>query len=231
MNCLVNQFLIQGYQVTCRLSPLQIATESLVQTSVCPCASLEDAFLEVELWVRCHARSRLCSATIFNGCMNAGVINSPRRVDVEVVPVCLSHKQRHNGHLCAAVFVRRSSWLVGNSQASEGRATGSAEHRRLARRGRGSPRACGLDGDPRAADQIPGLAEASTLVRLTCDLGCRPTWEAVRNAVLGPSPAESGLVSSLAGAAAFEKSCPKTNLETPRPVTRGRGSAFGLGQT
>lgn len=179
--------------------------------------------------------SRLCSATIFNGCMNAGVINSPRRVDIEVVPVCLSHKQRHNGHLCAVVFVHRSSWLMGNSQASEGRATGSVEHRRLTRRGRGSPRACGLDGDPRTADQILGLAEASTLVWLKCDLGCtvsvRPTWEAVRNAVLGPSPAESGLVSSLAGAAAFEKSCPKTNLETPTPVTRGRGSAFGLGQT
>lgn len=143
-----------------------------MQTSVCPCASLEDVFLEVELWVRCHARSQLCSATIFNGCMNPGVINSPRRVDVEVVPVCLSHKQCHNGHLCAAGSVCRSSWLMGNSQASEGRATGSAEHRRLTQRGRGSPRACGLDADPRAANQILGLAEASTLVRLKCDLRC-----------------------------------------------------------
>ena len=74
MNCLVNQFLIQGYQVACRLSPLQIATDSLVQTSVCPCASLEDVFLEVERWVRCHACFQLCSAPIFNVRVNPGVI-------------------------------------------------------------------------------------------------------------------------------------------------------------
>lgn len=134
MVCLVNQFLIHGYWGACRLSPLQIATDSLVQTSLCPCASLQDIFLEVELWVRCHVYFQLCCATISNGHMNPVYLTVPSwwmfRWFQFVFPV--------NNHLCAAVCVREQ-----NSRESEGSSIGSAEEKKRTQRGLCSPRALG----------------------------------------------------------------------------------------
>lgn len=81
---------------------------------------------------------------------------------------------------------------MGNSQASEGRATGSAENR-TDPKGPREPQGLWPGWGSEAADQILRFTEASALVLVECDLGSTasagPTREAERNAVLGAAPA------------------------------------------